>query len=258
MNRIFKYALTLFMSLVVFTMSAFGIPDKPKVERLVNDFAGILSPNTIAVLEDSLTRVANRTSTQIVVVTVNSLEGYDVSQFAYEIGEKWGVGSEKNNNGVVILVKPKTSNGKGQAHIATGYGLEAVLPDIICGRIVRNTMIPYFQTGDYQGGVAAGTYEVIKRVQGEYTADPYDEEIDWVTILILFGIIGLFLYITFKNGGGSNFGGGSGRRRYNDHITYSNDSFIFGRGGFSGGSSGGGFGGFGGGHFGGGGGGGSW
>lgn len=257
MNRILKYALTLLISLVVFTMSAAGIPDKPKVERLVNDFAGILSPNTVAVLEDSLVRVSNRTSTQIVVVTVNSLDGYDVSQFAYTLGEKWGVGGAKNNNGVVILVKPKTPDSRGQAFIATGYGLEGVLPDIICGRIVNDIMIPYFKRNDYQGGITAGTYEVIKRVQGEYTADPYDEEIDWVTILILFGIIGLFLYITFKDGG--NSGGGRGRRRYNDHITYSNDSFIFGGGGFSGGSSrGGGFGGFGGGHFGGGGGGGSW
>lgn len=259
MNRISRYAITLLASLTLFVVSAFAIPEKPKEEKLVNDFAGILSSNTIALLEDSLERVAIRTSTQIAVVTVKSLEGYDVSQFAYEIGETWGIGGAKHDNGVVIVVKPKTSDSKGQAHIATGYGVEGVLPDIICGRIVRNTMIPYFMNNDYNRGISEGVFAVIKYVEGEYTAEPQSEEIDWLAIIFILGIIGLFLYLMFKNGDGGDSSTMNYRRRYRDRISYSNDSFIFGNGGhFGGGGSRGGFGGFGGGHFGGGGGGGSW
>ena len=84
------------------------IPGKPNPPRLVNDFAKIFTPQQVALLEDSLVRFSKKTSNQVTIVTVNDLAGMEASQFAYELGEKWGVGGKAHNNGVVILIKPKT------------------------------------------------------------------------------------------------------------------------------------------------------
>ena len=243
------------------------IPDKPKPERLVNDFAGLLSATQKQVLEDSLVAFNKATSTQICVVTVMSLDGYDIADYAQQLGEKWGVGTKKHNNGAILLVKPKTEREKGRAFIATGYGLEASLPDIICYRIVNNVMIPYFRNNDYGGGIMAGAEYMMRATRGEFTAEA--EEDDFPYVIVVFIIIIVILMISAgrngKGGGGSNNDTDYRPRR---RVTY-NDPFSqgsFGGGVFGGGRSSGGFGGgfgggiggFGGGSFGGGGGGGSW
>ena len=128
------------------------VPDVPNPPRLVNDLAGIFTAEQERVLEDSLVRFAKKTSNQVTIVTVADLGGMEASQFAYEIGEKWGVGGSKNNNGVVIPIKPKNAT-KGQAFIATGYGVEGVLPDASCSRIINNEMIPEFKQNAYFRGV---------------------------------------------------------------------------------------------------------
>lgn len=240
------------------------IPDKPKPERLVNDFAGLLSATQKQVLEDSLVAFNKATSTQICVVTVTSLDGYDIADYAQQLGEKWGVGTKKHNNGAILLVKPKTEREKGRAFIATGYGLEASLPDIICYRIVNNVMIPYFRNNDYGGGIMAGAEYMMRATRGEFTAEA--EEDDFPYVIVVFIIIIIILMISAgrnsKGGGGSNNDTDYRPRRrvtYND--PFSQGSFgggVFGGGRSSGGGFGGGFGGFGGGSFGGGGGGGSW
>jgi uncharacterized protein len=100
------------------------IPAPMNPPRLVNDFAGILRGEERDALESMLRGYHDTTSTQIYVVTVNDLAGYDISDYAFRLGEKWGVGQKGKNNGVVILIKPKVGNQKGQAFIATGYGME--------------------------------------------------------------------------------------------------------------------------------------
>lgn len=242
------------------------IPDKPKPERLVNDFAGLLTAAQRQVLEDSLVAFSKATSTQICVVTVTSLDGYDIADYAQQLGEKWGVGTKKHNNGAILLVKPKTEREKGRAFIATGYGLEASLPDIICYRIVNNVMIPYFRNNDYGGGIIAGAEYMRRATRGEFTAEAEDEEFPYVIVIFIIIIVILMISAgrNSKGGGSNNDTDYRPRRRvtYNDPFSQGGFSGGFG-GGFGGGRSsgggfGGGFGGFGGGSFGGGGGGGSW
>ena len=133
--------------------SAQDIPARPEPPRLVNDFAGILTSDEIQNLEQKLVIFNDSTSTQIVVVIVKSLNGYDYNEFAYKIGQAWGVGQKGKNNGAVLLVKPKYPNEKGEACIQTGYGLEGVIPDALAKRIVTNEMIPNFKAGNYYAGV---------------------------------------------------------------------------------------------------------
>ena len=240
------------------------VPPRPDPPRLVNDFAGILGD--CQWLEDSLEKIAMETSNQICVVTMEDLGGYDKAMMAYEIGEKWGVGKKGNNNGVVILIKPKTAEGKGEAFIAPGYGLEGAITDAISTRIVNQKMIPYFKENDYLGGVWAGAKAVRDLAIGEYNEEDYaaDDGGDALLGLILFiAIMALFFYLASKSNSGN-----SGDRNNRDTGTWGGPIIFtsgsdWGRGGSSwgGGGSfggGGGWGGFGGGSFGGGGGGGSW
>ena len=206
------------------------------------------------------------TSNQICVVTMNDFGGYDKAMMAYSIGQAWGVGTQRNRNGVVILIKPKTEDSKGEAFIATGYGLEGAITDATSTRIVNQEMIPHFKENDYLGGVWAGAQVVRDLAVGEYNEEDYanGDDGDALLGLILFiAIMALFFYLASKSNGGNN-----GNRNNRDTGTWGGPIIFttgsdWGRGGgsWSGGGSwggGGGWGGFGGGSFGGGGGGGSW
>ena len=153
------------------------VPDAPNPPRLVNDFAGLFTPQQVYALEDSLVCFAKRTSNQVTIVTVNDLGGMEASQFAYELGEKWGVGGKANSNGVVILIKPKTDT-KGEVFIATGYGVEGVLPDASCSRIINNEMIPEFKVNDYYTGVVRALNVILPVLAKEYSIEEYENEDD--------------------------------------------------------------------------------
>ncbi len=256
----------------VFLTHAQDIPPKPEPPRLVNDFAGVLTQTQKARLEKTLRIFNDTTSNQIVIVTVKTLNGYSPAQFATEIGHKWGVGQKKFDNGVVILVKPKYGNDRGQAFIAVGYGLEPVITDALSKRIVENEMIPRFRQGDYYGGLLSAVNVLMKLASGEISEKTYykQREGSWFTALLPF-IILLIIYLLIRGsssrsysigrGGGSfwtalflgSMLGGSSHRGHWDDFSGGGGSSGF--GGFGGGGS---FGGFGGGGFGGGGAGGSW
>lgn len=279
MNRN-KVFFTIILSVLIGFSSVLSaqVPAKPNPPRLVNDFAGIFTPQQVALLEDSLARFSKRTSNQVTIVTVNDLAGMESSQFAYEIGEKWGVGSSKLDNGVVILIKPKNDT-KGHAFIATGYGVEGALPDASCSRIVNNEMIPSFKSGDYFGGTVKALNIILPVLANEYTIaeyEKYEEGNPLLGFLAIFGGIFLIFFIIYiagsdnngndngRNGNSGTFGG-RGRSGADDIATAILLGSLLGGGrssGRSGGSFGGGsfggFGGFGGGSFGGGGAGGSW
>lgn len=241
-----------------------GIPPNPSSRRLVNDYADVMAHEDEIALESVLRNFSDQTTTQVTVVTVLDMAGYDKAEFALKIGEAWGVGNADNDNGVVMIVKPKTAESRGDAFIGTGYGLESVLPDVLCSRIVNDEMIPHFKEGDYGTGIIMGVMSIVKATQGEYVAKPSSDDGDdtspILAIIIIIAVILLFLFSDSK----SNSGGKGGRG--GSSISSSGAAWIIGsmlRGGGSGfggggGFSGGGFGGFGGGSFGGGGGGGSW
>jgi uncharacterized protein len=270
-----KYALLLlFMALLSgFVSNAQDLPARPDPPRLVNDFAGVLSAGQNASLENKLVGFYQKTSTQIAIVTVKSLSGNEPSDFAFKLSEKWGIGQKGKNNGILILVKPKLADEKGEVFVAVGYGLEAVVPDAVARQsLVSEELLPAFKQNDYFRGLDRSTDVLIGLTSGEFTADQYVKSAKkgsksgssggFITILIVLIIVFVL-----------------GRGRRNSHGIGSTGSFLGGMllgnmlggrhtgswgdfsggGGFGGGSSGGGgFGGFGGGSFGGGGAGGSW
>lgn len=255
--------------LCLLPMAAWGkypIPDPPNPPRLVNDLAGVLGKDA-NVMEDSLEAYARRTSNQIVVITVTDLGGYDPWEFAQQVGQQWGVGGSKFNNGVVILIKPKTDHDRGRAFIATGYGLEGALTDMACTQIVNHEMIPAFKENDYAGGVWRALRVVMPIAEGEYSEEQYLDQTDddtagTVASIIISIIILIYIFIKiselFDGGGGSGGRGGGYTGTWGGPIIFGGGSSSRGSSWGGGGFGGGGFGGFGGGGFGGGGGGGSW
>ena len=147
-NRI-RLSMVLLMTVA---LSVMAVPSRPVPQRLVNDYAGLFTWEEKAHLEQALVAFDDSTSNQITVVTVNDLEGYEPAEYATRIGLDWQVGSADFDNGVVVLVKPKTDDSDGQVFIAVGYGLEGAIPDAYAKRIIENEMIPHFREGDYFGG----------------------------------------------------------------------------------------------------------
>ncbi len=256
----------LFPSLIFITnLQADELPPRPFPPRLVNDLAGIIDPSAIIQLEQKLVAFNDTTSTQIAVVTVPSLYGYEIADFTDRLAEKWGVGQKGKDNGAMILVKPKNSEGNGYVRISVGYGLEDVITDAVARRIIEKEMIPYFRQGDYTKGIMAGTEVIINLSSGKFKAEDYigggsSSAIGiGIFIIILFGIFLMrFLFAPFAIGRSSSFwpmillmnmfGRGGHNGKWKD---FSSGSGWFGGGGSS-------FGGFGGGSFGGGGASGSW
>ncbi|MDR2474788.1 MAG: TPM domain-containing protein [Bacteroidales bacterium] len=227
------------------------IPDPMSPPRLVNDFAGLFSAQENALLEAKLRAYNDSTSTQIYVVVVESFNGYDKAQFAFDLGEKWGIGQKGKNNGAVMLIKPQNGIEKGEIFIATGYGLEGALPDAIINRIIDETIIPSFRQELYYKGVDAGINRMIGYLSGEYQAAP-DEDGDIPVWLIIMIILIIIIVLSMGDNSGQNINRNGGSRTISRPMFFPTG----GGGGFS--SGGGGFRGGGGGSFGGGGAGGSW
>lgn len=252
-----RFCLVLAIILIGVTGFAQKIPARPVPPRLVNDFANILSDKEEYALETKLVNYNDTTSTQICVVTVTSLDGTTSDDFAQKLGEKWGVGT-KDNNGVVILVKPKTADELGDVSIQVGYGMEPYITDAVNYVIRTKEMIPAFKEGDYYTGIDNAVDAIIGLASGAFTAEEYaDEDGDALGILVIF--LAIMVVIVLISSSGKGKGGRRSSGFWNGFFLGSMSSggggSSWGSGGGSwGGGHGGGFGGFGGGHFGGGGG----
>ena len=248
-----------------FLFAQFTIPEKPSIQTSVYDYANLFNTNEKTQLEEKLVRYSDTTSTQIIVITIESLKGEDVSQLATNWAHTWGIGQAKEDNGVIILI---SKNDKKIA-INPGYGLEDRLTAGIGGEIIRNIIIPKFKAGSYYNGVNKGTDALFDVFKGKYKGTRKQAKQQDFPILPFIIIIVFIIILVSRNkgsGGGNSGNQGGGGPSLLDVIILSNlgRSGGFGGGSFGGGSSGGGFGGggfgggFGGGGFSGGGSSGSW
>ena len=261
--------------------AAQNYPARPQGPVL--DQAGLLTPAHSVDVTSKLTAFNERTGRALVVATVKSLEGADIQTYATELGRRWGIGGEKTDSGVLLLVAPAEK----KVWIATGYGADDYLTDAMSGIIIRERILPRFKAGDMSGGIVAGVDAIIRQLElPPEEAAKRAQEADAQTrqraapqfsigglipvvivMFIVFSVLGSFR----RSGRGRRYR--SGRHRggidplvvlwgLNEISRASRGSRSgwgggFGGGGFGGGG-GGGFGGFGGGSFGGGGAGGSW
>ncbi len=242
----------------------FEIPDKPKFQTSVYDYINLLSASQKNNLEQKLIKYSDTTSTQIVLTVISSTKGENINYLGAQWGEKWGIGQEKEDNGIlIILAKDDRRIG-----INTGEGIEYLLTDALSKRIIERDIIPYFKQNDYYGGLNRGVDAIFEVLKGEYQGSRKSSNdglpIGFIFILIFIFIIILISISKNRRGGGNNGrgsgGNGSDSMDILEAIILSNSgrgSYRRSSGGFGGGwssgggsSSGGGFGGgFGGGGF---------
>jgi uncharacterized protein len=130
------------------------MPARP--QGWVSDFAGILSEDTRSQISGLVDEVKRSTGAEIAVVTVSSLDGMTVEEYAVRLFEKWGIGTKEEDNGVLFLIAPNER----KVRIEVGYGLEPVITDGRAGEIIRETVLPFFRAGDYDQGVLQGSRRI--------------------------------------------------------------------------------------------------
>lgn len=130
--------------------------DFPKPQGFVTDAASILTSASKAEAESVIREAERKTTAEIAVATVPSLDGLSVEEYATRLFAEWGVGKKGADNGVLILVAPSER----AMRIEVGYGLEPILPDALAGDIIRNDALPAFRSGDYPAGILASVRRV--------------------------------------------------------------------------------------------------
>jgi uncharacterized protein len=142
---------------------AMAAPKFPALTGRVVDDAHILSDDTRDSLTDKLAALEAKTSRQLVVVTVPSLGGYEISDYGYQLGRAWGIGQAKLNNGILLIVAPNEH----KVRIEVGYGLEPIVTDAFSSVVIQTQILPRFRQGDFNGGVTAGTDALIQQLSLE-------------------------------------------------------------------------------------------
>jgi uncharacterized protein len=220
------YSLGLLLLVLLLPLHA-GALDVPELEGYVNDGAGIISAPTKLKLENFLRSFEGSDSTQLVVLTIDSLQGEALGEYSLRVAENWQIGQQGKDNGALLLV----AEAERKMRIEVGYGLEGRLTDLLAGRIIDNEMTPYFKQGDFDSGIVAGVAAMAQAVRGEYQGNGQTGQKkkpnSWGALalllflgpgMLLFGggrhgrsrRSGIFFGGPFSGGGGGGFSGGGG------------------------------------------------
>jgi uncharacterized protein len=165
----FRVAASLLLALVSVTSLR---ADFPKSQGYITDTARLLDAGAVTEIDASIRETEQKTAAEIAVVTVASLDGMSVEEYANRLFKEWGIGKKGRDNGVLILV---AFNDR-KIRIEVGYGLEPVLPDGLAGEIIRNAAIPAFKDGDFPKGIVATVRRVTAIVQANETVSPEERK----------------------------------------------------------------------------------
>lgn len=144
-----------------------SMPPFPTLTGPVVDTAHLLPADVAGALSEKLTAYASRSTNQLVVVTVPTLNGYPIEYWGYQLGRHWGIGQKDKNTGAILIV----DSGEHKIRIEVGYGLEGTLTDAQSDNIIRNVIIPHFKQNDYPGGVTAGVNAILDVLGGQAQAE---------------------------------------------------------------------------------------
>jgi uncharacterized protein len=217
------------LAFFVLLTPAWAVPKFPALTGRVVDDAGILSSDTKAGLTEKLAALEQKTSRQLVVVTLPSLQGYDISDYGYQLGRAWGIGQAKLNNGILFLVAPNEH----KTRIEVGYGLEPIITDAFSSVVIQTQVLPKFRSGDFNGGVVAGANALIEQLsletsEAEKRAAAAQQQLQrhddgggglvgflvilfiFIAISRIFGGWGLLPFLFMGGGRGGGYGGGGG------------------------------------------------
>ena len=156
----------------------------------VNDFAGILTPAEKESLEERCRNLREKSGAQLAVVTIKSLEGGQIDDFAVKLFKRWGIGQKDQKNGVLLLVAIQDR----KARIEVGYGLEPILPDALAGRILNEQLFPAFKQQHYADGLTAAVDRIVLIVEKNEPAPPNLRQLGGQgNLLTIVALLSLFL-----------------------------------------------------------------
>ncbi len=192
--------LALLVSLML-ALPALAQPKFPTLSGRIVDNAQLLSSSDRAEIEQMLRELEAKSSDQIVVVTVPSLEGYPIEDYGYQLGRHWKIGQAGTNNGILLIVAPTER----KVRIEVGRGLEPQMTDLMSGVIIRNAITPAFRRGDFSGGIKAGVRDIkdvllgdaeeVKRRAGSVKPRSAASQIDWAPIIFMLIFVAFWIYI---------------------------------------------------------------
>ena len=217
------------LAFFVLLTPAWAAPKFPALTGRVVDDAGILSSDTKTGLTEKLAALEQKNSRQLVVVTLPSLQGYEISDYGYQLGRAWGIGQAKLNNGILFLVAPNEH----KTRIEVGYGLEPIITDAFSSVVIQTQVLPKFRSGDFNGGVVAGANALIEQLsletsEAEKRAAAAQQQLQrhddgggglvgflvilfiFIAISRIFGGWGLLPFLFMGGGRGGGYGGGGG------------------------------------------------
>lgn len=186
----------LMVLVLVLVPACCGALDVPPLTGRINDHAGLLSSAAADRLERQMAAFEADQSTQIVVLTVPSLEGDDLEQFSIRVADAWKIGQKGKDNGVIMIL----TRAERRVRIEVGMGLQGVLTDLTSGRIIREVMRPYLKAGDFDRGITVGVEAIMAAVRGEFSAEPTRQARQHqkssspaVTVLVMAGVAAVVL-----------------------------------------------------------------
>lgn len=243
MHRFFITTLILLAGILPVQADSDRLLNSLKPAGYVSDFANVMNPADRAATEKLLTELEQKTGTQIAVVTLNSLEGGQIDDFANRLFARWGIGQKDKNNGILLLCATQEGRGN-RLRIEVGYGLEGVMPDAVAGRILDTYVVPGWNQGQYGSAMANGAAAIAQRIAKDrgvalsgmpehVQRTSKEQNLSWfhLIFIVLFIVMVirhpwiLLLMLSSGGGGGRHSGGGFGGGGF---------------GGFGGGMSGGG------------------
>ncbi len=189
-----------FVAVLVLASAAIAAPKFPPLTGRVVDDAHLLTPADKAAIEGELKALEEKSSDQLVVYTTNSLQGYPIEDYGYQLGRAWGIGQKGTNNGVILIVAPSEH----KVRIEVGRGLEPQLTDLLTTLIIQNGILPAFRRGDFSGGIKAGVTDIKNAMLGDAEAvkdrlarrPPIAHKNEWEgQILPLLFIVGIFFFV---------------------------------------------------------------
>lgn len=186
--RLTPAIIVVLLLVVAWVVNALAL-EVPRLEGRVNDHAGMLSEAHQRQLEAVLSDFEQKESTQIVVLTVASLQGDSLEDFAIRVADAWKIGQEGLDNGAILLI----AKNERKIRIEVGYGLEGRLTDLMAGRIIRNVIAPQFKSGRFDQGIIEGVAAIIDTVRGEFSAadapPPAQQEPKGLPLVALFALL---------------------------------------------------------------------
>lgn len=224
--------LVLVSSLIVFAQ-----PKVPELKIWATDLTKTLKSDELSDLNSRLKTYEDTTSNQLIALMISSLEDYPIEDYSHEVATKNKIGTEKHDNGVLLLVVKDDR----KLRIEVGYGLEGALPDALASSIIRNVIVPKFKNNEYYAGISDGIKAIIATIAGEYKAEPDTDSdgggsIIFTVFVIIFIIIMLFGKSTGGKSGGFYYGGSSGSGGFSSGG-FSSGGFSGGGGSFGGGGA---------------------